>query len=170
MPAVSGKLLRMLRATSRGFAHRRAKQARPPSASVRRVVAGICILLAAGCSDGGSAPSAAEEAPDGVYLRLRNASAVSFDDIVVSVGEPIDFGALPARGESAHLPADGIYSYAHIEATSSQGGFTYQPTDYIGDTPLEPGYYTYGLSITLDETGAQGGWFDIQLFKDRAPQ
>jgi hypothetical protein len=158
---------------SRGFSQRRAERARPPSKHVGFVLGYACVALAASCSDGdaqrGERSSAAEE-PDGVYLRLRNASSVSFDDITVSVGVPIEFGALPAGGESTHLPANGIYSYAYIEATSSEGVFTYQPTDYVGETPLEPGYYTYGLSIMLDETGQQGGWFDIQLFRDRPPK
>jgi hypothetical protein len=86
------------------------------------------------------------------------------------VGIPIEFGALPAHSESDYLPADGIYSYAYIYATSSEGNFIYQPIDYIGETPLSPGYYTYGLSITRDETGSVGGWFDVQLFRERAPR
>jgi hypothetical protein len=108
--------------------------------------------------------------PDGVYLRLRNASGVSFDNIVVHFGLPIDFGALPARAESRYLRADGIYSYSAIQATSGELRFIVQPTDYVGETPLRSGYYTYGLTIAAQPEGEEPGWFDIQLFRDRTPR
>lgn len=162
----------MSRAMSRGFVGLRPEQARPKASRARFWTVGFGLLLVMGCGDGDAKRDAAapEETPDGVYLRLRNGSSVDFDEITVSVGLPIEFGALPAHADSDYLPADGIYSYAYIHATSSEGDFIYQPTDYVGETPLGPGYYTYGLSITREEMANLAGWFDIQLFRDRTPR
>lgn len=141
-----------------------------------RAAAVGCVLLMGACSDGtsrrdgGADADSADELPDAVYLRLRNGSDVSFDTIIVSVGEPIDFGALPARADSEYLPADGIYSYAYIEGASGEARVTHQPTDYIGETPLGPGYYTYVLSVTPNPDQAQGGSFNIRLIRDPVPE
>jgi hypothetical protein len=126
-----------------------------------------------GVSAPGSLPPT-EEAPQldtgaAVYLRLRNASRVSFDTILVRVARTIDFGALPAGAESEYLPADGIYSYAYVEGTTGETRFIAQPDDYIGEQMLSPGYYTYSLSAGLSPETRNAGWVGILLSKDPPP-
>lgn len=134
------------------------------------------LALAGACSDGthqrsgsASSDSSAAEPVTTVYLRLRNGSQVGFDDILVRVGEPIEFGALAPGASSEYLPADGIYSYAYVEATRGDARYIFQPIDYTGEVPLQPGYYTYVLSVALDPDGQATGWLNLRMLTDRPP-
>jgi hypothetical protein len=68
-----------------------------------------------------------------VYLRLSNASDVSFDSIFVRHDSDIDFGALPARGASEYRGADGVYRYAYVQGKSGEDYYLYQPIDFAGE-------------------------------------
>lgn len=87
-----------------------------------------------------------------VQLRIANLSGVDFERVIVNVaGRETNYGALPAGSLSAYLPQNGAYRYAGIEILA--GGETYEaiPTDFVGETPLAAGTYTYVLELAASE-------------------
>lgn len=123
------------------------------------------LLLAAllgGCSD---------SEPDGpVEIRVRNASAVVMQDVVV--GFPMEDGdeggpVAPGDAESGDViygtvqPGSATpyrtilqaYRYARVTLTADDRALVLQPTDYVGESLLEPGRYTYELHFDGSSLG-----------------
>ena len=87
--------------------------------------------------------------PDEVEIRLANRSARNFDRVVVNFyQERVDYGALPAGAVSAYRRATRAYRYAYVEVHVDTARLVLQPTDFVGETPLSSGRYTYALSVT----------------------
>jgi hypothetical protein len=127
----------------------------------------------------GSPPRASDRAPragvelakdHGVHLRLRNVSEVDFDSIEVQwKSDPIHFGALPARAQSQYRDVRGAYAYGYIRATNGKTVFIALPVDYIGESTLGAGYYTYVLTAKAPGEPHSSGDLDVKLFRDLAP-
>ncbi len=83
-----------------------------------------------------------------VYIRLSNISPYKFENIVVN---DVPFGDLDAGATSDYKLFDEIYSYAFIELEIDGETYTLQPIDYVGESPLESGHYTYQLNT--NDTG-----------------
>jgi hypothetical protein len=83
-----------------------------------------------------------------VQIRLSNTSDFDFEDIVLntSTGD-VSYGSLNSRELSSYKTFEVAYSYAFIELTSGGNTYTLQPIDYVGETPLEKGKYTYQLDL-----------------------
>ena len=83
-----------------------------------------------------------------VRLRVENASAVDFSSVVLGLpSETVSYGAVGAGRASDYRDVGAAYRYS--AATVEAGGETYQvvPFDYVGETPLAPGRYTYVLGL-----------------------
>lgn len=81
-------------------------------------------------------------------IRLHNASPHILDSVSVSfMGSIVAYGRLGPGERSQYRAARGAYRYAYIEARVNGERFRLQPIDYVGETPLEPGNYTYRLSL-----------------------
>ena len=81
-------------------------------------------------------------------IRLHNASPQVLDSVSASfMGKIVPYGRLAPGEHSQYRAARGAYRYAYIEARVSGERFTLQPIDYVGETPLGPGRYTYRLTI-----------------------
>jgi hypothetical protein len=90
-------------------------------------------------------------APDAVEIRVVNRSARDFDGVLVLFSvEPEDYGPLPAGGASAYRPVTGAYRYAYVEVRVDTARLVLQPIDFVGETPLDAGRYTYALSLASD--------------------
>jgi len=87
------------------------------------------------------------EGPSGpVFLRLRNESEIGFDIVLIAwTSDPTDFGPLPAGAEVEYLEVDRAYSVGYVRAIRSEGTWGYFVTDYVGESFLPRGYYTYVL-------------------------
>lgn len=82
-----------------------------------------------------------------VNIRVKNASDLVFD--TVQVGEAIEpFTALSPDDYSEYQEFETAYTYAFIQITSGEQVFTLQPIDFVGETPLPFGFYTYELDVT----------------------
>jgi hypothetical protein len=83
-----------------------------------------------------------------VNIRLSNVSDSDFKDIVVntSTGD-VSYGSLASQEVSDYKPFELAYRYAFIELTANDTIYTLQPIDYVGETPLENGHYTYILDL-----------------------
>lgn len=82
-----------------------------------------------------------------VNLRIKNASTLFFEE--VQVGEAMEKHMNIAADEfSTYFEYETAYTYGYIEIKSGEETFTLQPIDFVGETPLPPGFYTYVLSIS----------------------
>ena len=93
-----------------------------------------------GCSD-------RDDNLDGVNIRIKNESSVTFDTVQVGSDEMIHENIGPEE-YSGYLEYETAYSYAYINITVGEENYVFQPIDFVGETPLENGFYTYGLSIS----------------------
>lgn len=122
-----------------------------------RLPTALCLLLAltaAGCSD----PDPAGP----VEIRLRNASTVVLQDVVVvfpeaglRTGGPVGpgdaesgdvaYGTVEPGAATPYRTIVRAYGYAAVTATAGGQEVLFVPTDYVGEDFLEPGRYTYEL-------------------------
>ena len=90
-----------------------------------------------------------------IMLRVRNNSGRDFEEVFVVSGEPLVngkyFGAVATGKTTGYKIFDVAYSYGYVRAISNGEEFTTIPIDYVGETPLSPGAYTYELSLTKSE-------------------
>ena len=103
---------------------------------------------------------------DEINIRLRNSSTVAFTDIIVntSSGDNTVFENLESDQVSAYQSFEIAYRYAFIELTANEQTLTIQPIDYVGETPLKGGLYTYELDIVSLED--RYGGLVLKLIED----
>lgn len=101
----------------------------------------LAVAPLAGC-DG------AETETELVLLRVENASAVDFSSVTVAFpGAALSYGAVPSGGASAYREVETAYSYAAVGIQAAGETYTAVPYDYVGETPLAVGRYTYVLGL-----------------------
>lgn len=102
-------------------------------------------LLILGCS-GDDTPS------DKVKIRLRNISNYNFANVVVGTpGGTVNYGDIPSKNTTGYESFNTAYRYAFIELQVDGKTYTIQPIDYVGETPLENGSYTYEINANDSE-------------------
>ena len=83
-----------------------------------------------------------------VHVRLRNASTVGFDSVMVGFPkERINYGPLAAGATSSYREVEQAYGYAMVKAAAGDSGYLQMPIDYVGERLLSPGRYTYVLEL-----------------------
>ncbi|NIR45397.1 MAG: hypothetical protein GWN99_13345 [Gemmatimonadetes bacterium] len=117
-----------------------------------------CVLLMA-CSgpraadqreqdDATAAETGANQDETRPRIRLANLSSVDFDSVVVTFPEQVErYGRVPQGGVSEYRGVSQAYRYAHVEAFAGDETYLLEPIDYVGETLLAPGRYTYQLRI-----------------------
>ena len=90
----------------------------------------------------------------GRHIRVRNASAVDFDDVRIFFpdhpAEAASYGAVKRGAASDYKAVGRAYRYAHIEAAAGDRQFILRPMDYVGEAELPAGWFTYELRIAGD--------------------
>ncbi|MCM4173145.1 hypothetical protein DHD32_16815 [Arenibacter sp. TNZ] len=100
----------------------------------------LVVIFITACSD-------RDDNLDGVNIRIKNESSVTYD--LVQVGSAEMLHELIGPDEySGYLKYETAYEYAYINITVGEENYVSQPIDFVGETPLENGFYTYGLSIS----------------------
>jgi hypothetical protein len=103
-----------------------------------------CLFLIAlvfiGCSD-------RDDDLEGVNIRIKNESNVTFNSVQVGSDEMIHENIGPGE-YSGYLEYESAYSYGYINIMAGEENYVFQPTDFVGETPLEYGFYTYALNIS----------------------
>ena len=93
---------------------------------------------------------------DQIQIRIQNVSSFEFSDVRVNTsGGENHYGTVSPGNYSAYESYEYAYRYAFVELKIGTDTFTLQPIDYVGETWLEPGDYTYAI-----DAEAQGGRFD----------
>ena len=98
------------------------------------------LFFSLGCSD-------QDDELTGIKIRVKNASTITFDEVQVG-GEEMIHSNLAPDDYSDYLIYESAYRYAYIRITSGEESYFLQPIDFVGETPLPLGFYTYELGIT----------------------
>jgi hypothetical protein len=120
---------------------------------------------------GNAANSVPGDAGAKVRIRLRNLDSVALTDVRVRwPADSAHFDSIGAKAHTAYVAVDTAYGYAYIKAKAGKRAWICQPTDFVGETPLAPGYYTYAISpaAVLDEKDeASMGFLRLDLLVDK---
>ena len=84
---------------------------------------------------------------------MVNASPFAFDEVEVGFpSQSESYGSLAVGGATPYRPVTEAYRYAYVRVRSGGKTVVQQPTDYVGETLLAPGRYSYVIEMTtLDE-------------------
>jgi hypothetical protein len=112
---------------------------------MRSLWIGLAVLgmMAAGCT------SVQESAAGGVEIRMANRSDRDFDQVDATfTSKKVSYGPV-AKGATSEYRTiqEDAYRYALVVVTAGGETFRFQPIDFVGETPLAPGRYTYALNI-----------------------
>jgi hypothetical protein len=109
--------------------------------TLMRSLALLATLCGAACSD--PASSSGE-----LWIRIGNESRAPFTKVEVIFPEDhIDYGQIIAGGASAYHRVAVAYAYARIDVQVGGTSLRIQPIDYVGESVLNPGRYTYALNV-----------------------
>lgn len=118
----------------------------------------FCLSISFACSNDDIDPKA-------VNIRLSNISTYDFKNIIVNTGTgTVEFNDLDAQTISEYKVFERAYRYAFIELEIEGNTYTIQPIDYVGETPLSKGKYTY--QINASEPNGQHGTLSLSLKED----
>ncbi|HUH47280.1 MAG TPA: hypothetical protein VLZ54_09020 [Arenibacter sp.] len=98
------------------------------------------LFLLAGCTD-------RDDALNGVHIRIKNDSGHVYDMVQVGEGDKSHEDIGP-DSFSDYLEYESAYNYAYIHITIGDESYIFQPHDFVGEIPLDPGFYTYVLNIS----------------------
>ncbi len=82
-----------------------------------------------------------------VNIRIKNTSAFTFGNVQVGDEESVHLNVAPGA-YSPYLEYEEAYRYNYIRIEANEETYVLQPIDYVGETPLPVGFYTYELFIT----------------------
>ncbi len=100
-----------------------------------------------------------------VQIRIQNASPYKFENIMVNTyNKATNYENLNSYQKSAFKTVDLAYRYAFVELQINGKTYTIQPIDYVGETPLENGNYTY--KITANSSLNQYQKLSLEFIKD----
>jgi len=98
-------------------------------------------------------------------IRLSNISQFDFKNITVNTSnENVNFEDINSRQKTDYKTFDTAYRYAFIELEIDGETYTLQPIDYVGETPLENGNYTY--QIDVNDSQDQNGSLNLTLVEE----
>ncbi len=105
-----------------------------------------------------------QNAQNSLNIRLQNDTDFDMDNIIVntSTGDE-SFPSLESNQFSDYKTFDTAYSYAYIYLTTVNDTIVLQPADYVGETPLANGNYTYKLNFYSQNDETE---LSIELIED----
>ena len=98
-------------------------------------------------------------------IKIKNLSQFDYSDLIVNTsGGENSYGDVNSNQTSDYKVFDFAYRYAFIELKINGDTFTVQPIDYVGETPLKNGKYTY--EINAANSGDQYSRLTLTLAED----
>lgn len=108
---------------------------------MRRPLPFFPLLLAAGCLG-------LVEPTGPVDIRVANESGIDFDQVIVGFPDGQEaYGPVSAGERTDYRQVPKAYRYAYFEVHVESETLVAQPVDYVGETPLPPGRYTYAFDV-----------------------
>lgn len=87
--------------------------------------------------------------PEQVEIRLRNTSDALLEDVVVTFPDgPVDYGDVESGSVTPYREVDRAYRYAAVRAVVEGDTLRITPVDYVGESLLEGGAYTYQIGLS----------------------
>jgi len=131
------------------------------------------LIIAALFLSGACKKDPAEVSTD-IQLRVLNATPATIYDCIVNPGSlsgSYNFGQIDVGAVSNYQTFDRAYSYGYVRLILNGNSYGLQPYDYVGETPLANGKYTYkitfsatnGISITL----IKDWWYETTNLRKR---
>ena len=86
---------------------------------------------------------------DDVEVRVRNFSTTDFDSVLVRFPQDVvhRYGRVEAGRSSSYATVEEAYRYDYVEVWIGGEKYALQPIDFVGESPLQPGRWTYGLEF-----------------------
>jgi len=100
------------------------------------------LLVSTGCND-------QNDELNGVQIRVKNTSSITYDTIQVG-GDEMVHTNIAAGNYSEYLIYESAYRYAFINIISADESYVLQPIDFVGETPLPLGFYTYEIGLDAE--------------------
>ncbi len=98
-------------------------------------------------------------------IRLSNVSPYNFQNIVVNTGTGnTNFENINSQQKTGYKTFETAYRYAFVELEIDGETYTLQPIDYVGETLLENGNYTY--EIDANDSQEQYGKLTLTLIEE----
>ena len=95
-----------------------------------------------------------DDSNNDVNIRLSNVSDSDFENIIVNTTTgDTNYGNLKSNQVSEYKNFNKAYRYAYVELNIGGETYTIQPIDYVGETLLTNGNYTYQLDLVSYEEG-----------------
>lgn len=105
----------------------------------------ILLSLIGGCN------STSTGSGDKVMIRIQNSSPYTMEEVTVGFPEEeIHYGDIRSGEKSTYMEVIEAYRYAYIETVVNEKELVLQPIDYVGESLLDPGLYTYELNLDED--------------------
>lgn len=113
---------------------------------MKKFICGLFIFFVlAGCSN--------DDDYGEVNIRIFNASEVEFKDVKFDPSTRlVNFGDLGPNQYTQYENFERAYDYAYFSLMVNDSTYVLQPTDYVGETPLGKGNYTYRINFNNDDT------------------
>ena len=97
-----------------------------------------------------------------VNIRVSNVSNFNFENIIVNPGASnnVEYGNLDVGMSSDYRNFEKAYSYGFIQLTANGEEYSLIPIDYVGESTLSDGNYTY----QLDLVDTEAGFLELRLY------
>ncbi|MEO6302134.1 MAG: hypothetical protein ABIP51_03070 [Bacteroidia bacterium] len=81
-------------------------------------------------------------------IRIKNISSNDYCNVIIKGqdGVTVNYGSLKSGETSCYNSYDKMYRYSYIKVTIDGEDFELQPIDFVGETPLEIGKFTYSVN------------------------
>ena len=109
----------------------------------------LFLLVCISCLCCFSCKKNSDSEPQGVTIRIKNASPYQFESVYVNTsGGENNYGALAAGQSTPYLGGYKLaYNYAYIKVIINGEELVLQPIDYVGETPIKKGSCTYIIGV-----------------------
>ena len=85
---------------------------------------------------------------DSTNIRIHNASEYDFQRVEVNTyDEPKGYGTIKSGEKSRYKTFEIAYRYTYVRLFVDENEFILQPIDFVGETPLGFGKFTYVLEV-----------------------
>jgi heat shock protein HslJ len=133
--------------------------AQSSSLTQSKIIVILLLLMAVACTPSAANPATATatavpttapqpEATEPLMIRIHNNSSRDFDSVEVQFPSQTEqYGPIAAGGSSDYHPVSEAYRYAYVKVTNGADEFVLQPIDYVGESLLSPGEYSYVLGL-----------------------
>lgn len=129
-----------------------------------------CLLLfltSLGCNKTDTETTDLRTPTNAVEVRITNTTNFDFEEVILMTE---NVGTVLAGESSSFHVFDTAYEYGYVKAMINGKEYVAQPVDFVGETPLSPGQYSYLVSI-FDGTTSPGTLnTTFEVFSESSPE